>query len=146
MTHQKNSHIGGSLIEYVNRSSAKYPTELGSQSFELVDVVHEKDQMVNIARTYAQQEYDRIMELVDVLQKQAEGIRQRLDTTDMIYHAEYSFAPKPGNSYWLVWDDALNKYRLSISGPDSWSLGSPENYSYITKVQMLGDHTWIEVT
>lgn len=146
MTHQKNSEIGGLVVNYMNRASVQYPTELGGQSFDLVDIVHEKDQMVNIARIHAQQEYDRIMELVDVLQKQAEGIRHRLSMTDKIRDAEYSFVPKPGNSYWIVWDNSSTIYRLSISGPESWSLGPPENYSYVAQVQMLGDHTWIEVS
>ncbi len=40
--------------------------------FELVPVQSQKDHMLNIARLSAQQEYDRIMELVNVLRKQAD--------------------------------------------------------------------------
>jgi hypothetical protein len=43
--------------------------------------------MINAARMHAQQEYDRIMQLVAVLQQQAEGIRRRLDLTDMVHAA-----------------------------------------------------------
>lgn len=145
MTHQKNSQIGGSLVEYVNRASSPYPTELGGQSFDLVDIETEKDRMVNTARLHAKQEYDRIMQLVQVLQSQADEILARLTMTDQIRAAVYSFVPTPGNAYWLLWDSDAEVYRLSITGPESWSLGPPENYSYITQVQMLGDHTWIEV-
>ena len=44
-----------------------YPMEIGGQKFELVEVTKQKDIMLNVARMYAQQEYDRIMEMVAVL-------------------------------------------------------------------------------
>ena len=145
MTHQKNSHVGGNLVEYINRAASQYPTELGSQSFELVNIEQEKDRMINIARLHAKQEYDRIMQLVEILQQQAADIKKRLDTTDQIYSAVYSFVPQPGNSYWLLWDSGADVYRLSMTSPEQWSAGIPDNYVYIDEVKMLGDHTWIAV-
>ena len=143
MTQQKDTKIDGSLVEHINRAASQYPTELGSQSFELVDIEHEKDQMINIARLHARQEYDRIMQLVEVLQQQAAEIKTRLDMTDHIHAAEYAFVPQPGHSYWLLWDSASEVYRLSMTGPDEWSAGIPENYSYVDCVTMLGDYTWV---
>ena len=54
--------------------SIAYPMAIGAPKFDLVPVTKQKDIMVNAARMHAQQEYDRIMELVSVLQKQAEEI------------------------------------------------------------------------
>jgi hypothetical protein len=94
---------------------------------------------------YAQQEYDRIMELVNVLQKQANDIKRRLDVTDAVHAAEYQFSPVMGNCYWLVWDKRKEKTLLVLTGPTEWSTGAPEDYEYITNVKYMGDHTWLEI-
>jgi hypothetical protein len=101
--------------------------------------------MLNIARLSAQQEYDRIMELVNVLRKQADQIKKRLDLTDMIYDAHYEFQVVHGQTYWLIYHKRTQRNILSINGPKSWISGPPFDYEYICAVKSLGDHTWIEV-
>jgi hypothetical protein len=101
--------------------------------------------MINIARLHAQQEYNRIMDLVNVLQKQAEQIKRRLEVTDAVHAAEYQFILSNGHCYWLVWDNRKQVTRLVAMGPNDWSCGKPIDYDYITRVKYLGDHTWIEV-
>jgi len=132
-------------IAFFNKNVTPYATEAGGPKFDLVPVTKQKDIMLNVARLHAQQEYDRIMELVTVLQKQAEQIKQRLDITDMVHAAEYQFQIAHGNIYWLLYDHRKNVTRLSINGPDDWSSSPPEEYEYITQIKWLGDHTWIEV-
>jgi hypothetical protein len=102
--------------------------------------------MVNAARMHAQQEYDRIMQLVDVLQQQANDIKRRLDITDMVRAAKYEFQTYHGQIYWLVQDNRHNCTRLVHTGPSDWSTGVPEGYQYICQVKWLGDYTWQEVT
>lgn len=133
------------LVEFINRNTTPYPTEIGGQKFDLVDIEGEKDSMLNVARLQAQQEYNRIMEVVSVLQKQANDILQRLQLTDMIHSAKYNFQPRPGQTYWLLRDTRKNETRLSMMGPDDWSVGVPDHYEYVCRVAMLGDSTWIEV-
>jgi hypothetical protein len=101
--------------------------------------------MINHARMYAQQEYDRIMQLVAVLEKQAQDIQRRLDVTDAVYAAEYDFQIVMGNCYWLVWHKRHEKNLLVLTGPTGWSTGVPEDYQYIMQVKYMGDHTWQEV-
>lgn len=139
------ANVAGSLVNFFNKNSTPYPTELGSQKFELVPVTKQKDQMINVARLYAQQEYDRIMEMVSVLQKQAENIKRRLEITDLVHTAEYQFKLYHGKCYWLVLDSELNKTLLVMNGPTGWFCGKPEKYQYIACVKWLGDYTWIEV-
>jgi hypothetical protein len=143
--HSYDSTSSGQLIHFFNRNVSEYPTEAGGPKFDLVPVTKQKDIMLNVARLQAQQEYDRIMELVAVLEKQAQAIKQRLNITDMIHSAKYDFQIAHGNVYWLVFDKRKNFTRLSINGPDDWSTGVPVDYEYITKVKWLGDHTWQEV-
>ena len=80
---------GNTLVHFFNRNVTPYATESGSVKFDLVPVESQKDLMVNAARRHAQQEYDRIMQLVAVLQQQAEDIRRRLDITDQVRSAVY---------------------------------------------------------
>ena len=135
----------GSVIPFFNRNVSKYPTEAGGVKFDLVPVTKQKDLMINHARIYAQQEYDRIMELVAVLEKQAQAIKRRLDITDLVHAAEYQFQLVMGNSYWLVWDTRKEKMLLVLTGPNDWSTGVPNNYEYRAQVKYMGDHTWMEI-
>jgi hypothetical protein len=138
--------VGDSLVPFFNRNVSEYPTEAGGPKFDLIPIAKQKDIMINHARIYAKQEYDRIMELVAVLQKQAEDIKRRLDVTDLVYAAEYQFQIVMGNYYWLIFDNRKQQMILSHHGPDEWSSGKPESYDYITQVKYMGDHTWMEVT
>ena len=138
--------VGNVLIPFFNRNISTYPTESGGAKFDLIPVTKQKDLMINHARMYAQQEYDRIMELVAVLQKQAEQIKRRLEVTDAVHAAEYQFQIVMGQCYWLVWNSRLGKNLLVHNGPKDWSTGIPEDYQYIMQVKYMGDHTWQEVT
>jgi hypothetical protein len=135
----------GALIPFLNRNVTPYATEAGSVKFDLVPVTKQKDLMINHARMYAQQEYDRIMELVSVLEKQAQQIKRRLEITDAVHGAVYQFHPVMGNKYWLVWDKRKQHTLLTQNGPDYWSSSAPEDYEYITNVKYMGDHTWLEL-
>jgi hypothetical protein len=139
------SNIGNSLIHFFNRNVSQYPTEAGGPKFELIPVEKQKDIMVNVARLHAQQEYDRIMDLVKVLQKQAEDLKRRLDITDMVHAAKYDFQTYHGNTYWLAFETDKNRTILCHLGPNDWCTGAPANYEYICRVKWMGDYTWIEV-
>jgi hypothetical protein len=135
----------GVMIPFFNRNVTPYATEAGGPKFDLVPVTKQKDLMINHARIYAQQEYDRIMELVAVLEKQAQGIKRRLEVTDAVHAAVYQFQVVMGNAYWLVYDTRKQHTLLTQHGPDDWSSSAPEDYEYITRVKYMGDHTWQEI-
>lgn len=139
------SELGGSLVSFFNRNVTPYATEAGGPKFDLVPVTKQKDIMLNVARLHAKQEYDRIMELVAVLQKQAAEIQKRLDITDMVNQAKYDFQTYHGKIYWLCYDHRKECTRLVMTGPKDWSTGPPEEYEYITRIKWLGDYTWVEV-
>jgi len=139
------SNAGNNIVHFFNRNVTPYATEASGPQFDLIPVTKQKDIMINHARIYAQQEYDRIMELVTVLQKQADDIKRRLDITDMVYNAEYQFQIVLGQYYWLAFDTRKQKTILTSHGPDDWSSGKPIHYDYITQVKYMGDHTWMEI-
>ena len=139
------ANVGNTLITFFNRNITPYATESGGPKFDLVPVTEQKDIMINHARIYAQQEYDRIMQLVSVLQNQADELKRRLYVTDLVYESIYQFEPVLGNCYWLVNDTRKNQTLLVMNGPENWNTGKPINYDYITQVKYMGDHTWMEI-
>lgn len=143
--HSYDSELGTGLVAFFNKNVTPYPTDVGSPKFDLVPVTKQKDIMINHARLYAQQEYNRIMELVEVLQKQAASIKRRLDITDMVHAAVYQFSPVMGQSYWLVWNKRKQHTLLTQHGPDDWSSSAPDDYEYQAQVKYMGDHTWMEI-
>jgi len=139
------SQIGDELIPFLNRNITPYATESSGPKFDLIPVEKQKDIMINHARIYAQQEYNRIMELVSVLQKQAEDIKRRLEITDLVHAAVYQFSPVMGQTYWLAWDKRKQQNILTPMGPNDWSSSAPEDYEYTAHVKYMGDHTWMEL-
>jgi hypothetical protein len=137
--------VGGNLVEFINRNITPYPTEVGGPAFDLIPVEKQKDIMVNVARMHGHQEYRRIMELVAVLQRQADEVRQRLEITDLVHAAKYSFQIYHGQCYWLARDLARGGTLLTQTGPAEWTTDPPDYYEYICRVKWLGDYTWIEV-
>lgn len=138
--------VGNTLVAFFNRNITSYPTEAGGPKFDMIPVERQKDIMVNVARMHGQQEYDRIMQLVEVLQQQAADLKRRLDITDMVHAAKYEFQIYHGQSYWLLYDHKRQHTRLIHQGPQDWTVGKPpEEWEYICKVKWLGDYTWIEV-
>ena len=135
----------GAIIPFLNRNVTPYATESSGPKFDMVPVTEQKDLMINHARMYAQQEYDRIMTLVRVLEEQAQQIKRRLEITDAVHAAEFQFKLVMGRCYWLVWDKRKEKMLLVLTGPDGWSSSSPEDYEYVAQVKYMGDHTWMEI-
>ena len=139
------SESSGELIEFFNRNVSPYPVSVGGPSFDLIPIEKQKDIMVNVARMHGHQEYNRIMELVKVLQRQADDVRRRLDITDLVHAAKYSFQIYHGQCYWLAFDRWKGGTILVQTGPDEWTTEKPDYYEYICRVKWLGDYTWIEV-
>lgn len=139
------AELSTGLVEFFNRNITPYPTESSGPKFDLIPVEKQKDQMVNVARMYAQQEYNRIMDLVQVLQTQAADIKRRLEITDAIHAAQYNFQVYHGQAYWLAYDSYKQCTILTHNGPNDWGAGAPVQYEYICKVKWLGDYTWVEL-
>ncbi|MEY4523947.1 MAG: hypothetical protein RIR27_1023 [Pseudomonadota bacterium] len=120
----------------------EYPMEVGAPVFAPIKVLEEKDKAVNVARQNAKLEYDRIMEQAEVLMKQARSLQARLDATEMVHSAKFSFNPLHGKTYHLYFDSRIGTNVLIQNGPDQWSCGIPDAWTYSMAVKKLGDSTW----
>lgn len=126
------------------RSNLPYPMELGSPAFAPVDVYREKDIIHNAGKLHAQQEYDRIMEQVEVLKRQAENLANRMKVSDMMYNISITFKPVHGKIYYVYLDTIKNVHWVSMNHPNSWSaIGM--HHKFIVAVQLMGDSNWKEV-
>ncbi len=139
------AEVGNGLVAFFNKNVTPYPTDIGGPAFDLIPIEKQKDIMVNVARMHGQQEYNRIMELVAVLQKQAASVKRRLEITDMVHAAKYQFQTYHGQIYWLANDKRKGGTLLTIHGPDDLSSSAPDWYDYICRVKWMGDYTWLEV-
>jgi hypothetical protein len=61
----------------------------------------------------------------------------------MIYEAKLSFKPQIGQVYHL-YEKRDNTHILSLVAPQEWG-GSGPYKQFLSSVQLLADHTWIEV-
>jgi hypothetical protein len=126
-------------------ASIEYPMEVGSPVFAPIKVTEEKDKAVNVARQNAKHEYDRIMEQANVLMKQAKALQSRLDVTEQVHAAKFSFNPLHGKVYHLYFDHRQQTNVLIQTGPDEWTCGVPEHWTFKLSVKKLGDSTWEEI-
>lgn len=126
-------------------ASIEYPMEVSAPVFAPIKVTEEKDKAVNIARMNAQQEYDRIMEQAQVLIKQAKALQNRLDVTEQVHRAKFSFNPIHGKEYHLYFDSRIQSNILVQTAPTEWTTGVPLHWTFLVTVKKLGDSTWEEV-
>lgn len=126
----------------VRHAGIEYPMEVEAPVFAPIKVTEEKDKAVNVARQNAKLEYDRIMEQAEVLMKQAKALQARLDATEMVHGAKFSFNPIHGKTYHLYYDARSKVNVLTQNGPMEWSCGIPEAWTYSMAVKKLGDSTW----
>jgi hypothetical protein len=140
--HSKDATIGEIDVAFINHNVSEYPVTVGAASFAPVPVEKEKDISLNVAREHAKQEYERIMEMVRILQEQAKQLMDRVDATELVHSAEYSFITTHNRQYHIYFNTLHNKNVLGMIGPDDWYAGQPTHYNYITSVRKKGDSTW----
>jgi hypothetical protein len=128
------------------RHSLPYPMELGSPFFAPVEVEKEKDVLLNISKQHAKEEYDRIMEQVEVLRRQADSLMNRLEVSEIMYACKYGFTPVHGSIYYVYYDSYNKNNCLSPIHPDCWTAGPTELLSFVMAVRLRGDSSWQEVT
>ncbi len=126
------------------RSSLPYPMELGSPAFTPIDIVKEKDVLYNAGKLNAQQEYDRIMEQVNVLKKQAESLHRRMQVSDVMHNVTYGIKVVHGKIYYVYLDVVKDVRWLSPVHPHQWSALGKQN-EFLMAVRLMGDSTWQEV-
>jgi hypothetical protein len=139
----KDAIIGDQLVPFINRSSSEYPVEVGASFFAPVKVEDQKDLSLNVAKEHAKQEYDRIMQMVEILKEQAKQLVSRLDATDLVHGTSFAFHPIHGKEYHIYFNTCHNKNQMGLIGPKAWSGEKPpEHLTFVATVIKKGDSTW----
>jgi len=134
-------NLGGTTVAFFNRNVSEYPTEQGA-FFAPVVVEKEKDVSLNIAKQHAKEEYDRIMEMVRVLEEQAKQLVSRLDATEVVHKTIFSFTPVHGKIYHIYFNKHNQRNEMGMIGPKEWCAGPGEHLKFIASVRKKGDSTW----
>jgi hypothetical protein len=116
-----------------------YAHTLGSAIIKPLDMGKVKG--LSMAAMYEQSErsLNQIKEQVELLVTQAQAIHDRMDLSEKIYQAKYSFKPIIGKTYHLYKKED-DSWILSMIGPNEWSKHCP--YEFLSTMKLLSDHTW----
>lgn len=129
-------------IDTFKKSSSNYALDRGSQFFELVIPQNKKDLIANQTIQNANEELNKLKEIVLVAQKQALEIKKRVEVTLLINEAVFNFEPKIYETYWLAYNKEINKNILTVLGPEDWSFGPPAYYEFLNQVRHLPNGLW----
>ena len=127
------------------RNSLPYPMEIGAPAFSAIPVEKEKDILLNVGKHHARQEYDRIMEQVEVLKRQADALVNRLAVSEIMHKCVYGIHPYHGKTYYVYFNSYKQHNWLSMIHPKKWCAGPGEHNTFVMAVRMMGDSTWEEV-
>jgi hypothetical protein len=87
---------------------------------------------------------NQIKEQVELLMVQANQIKRRKEISMMIYEAKLNFKPQIGQVYHLYKRNDDSNF-LSLVSPKDWGGGAGPYKQFLSSVQLLADHTWVEV-
>lgn len=82
-----------------------------------------------------------IAEQIQVLARQYESLKHRIEISERIYLAHIPFTPKIGQVYCLYAQEG-SKDVLSLLNPTDWGARGMPYTRFLAKVRLLADHTW----
>lgn len=115
-----------------------YAHTIGSAIIKPLDKGRIKGLSMEAMYQQTEDKLSQIKEQVEMLINQAHEIHRRIDVSEKIYEAKYSFKPIIGTTYYLYQDE--DKYVLSMISPEEW--GDSLKYEFISPATLLADHTW----
>ena len=116
------SNVGGFAIKPVDKGRVK-----GNAMAAM-----EEQTNVQMAQLYKQME---------TLVKQAEVIKERVETSQKIYLAQMNFEPIIGHIYHL-YEKGHQDWVVSMIAPHEWGRKGMPYETYLATVRLLSDHTW----
>ena len=139
----KDAEIGDLPVAFINHNISEYPIAVGAPNFTPVAVEKEKDISLNVAKQHAKEEYDRIMEMVRILEAQAKALVSRLDATELMHKTHYMITPVYNRHYHIYFNTYQNRHVLAMLGKTEWCAGFPPGHlQYVATVFKKGDSTW----
>lgn len=130
-------------IYHKQMSVLPYASSVGSVAIRPTKEGVIKHKALSAMEDQTNMQLNQIRQQIELLAKQAQEIRKRKELSLMIYEAKLSFKPQIGQVYHL-YEKRDNTHILSLVAPQEWGGAGPFK-QYLSSVQLLADHTWIEV-
>jgi hypothetical protein len=130
---EKTTDLPG-LIEYAH--------SVGGFSIVPTKEGHIKASAQKAMQEQTQMQLDMLLEQMKTIAGQAQKLKERAEMSSQIYEAKMSFKPVVGHHYYLYEKKDSTK-TLSLVSPTDWNNNCP--YTFLHKVKLLADHTWIIV-
>ena len=116
-----------------------YSHHVGSIVINPEDTGKIKSRALTAMREQTNIQMNQIQKQVELLVKQANDLKERVEMSEQIYQAELPFEPIISQIYHLYKKE--EQFKLLLIGPEDWGK-MPASLTYIGTVKMLGDHTW----
>jgi len=110
------------------------PTEEGMIRHKALTAMEEQTNM----------QMEQIRKQIELLAVQAREIINRKELSMLIYNAKLSFSPVIGQVYYL-YEKQNGEHQVSMISPKEWGKGGGPFKSFLAKVKLLADHTWVEI-
>lgn len=130
-------------IYHKQMSVLPYASSVGSVAIRPTKEGVIKHKALSAMEDQTNMQLNQIRQQIELLAKQAQEIRKRKELSLMIYEAKLSFKPQIGQVYHL-YEKRDHTHILSLVAPQEWGGAGPFK-QYLSSVQLLADHTWIEV-
>lgn len=123
-----------------NPSGITYPHHRGSSLIKPEDIGKVKSRAYMAMEQQTESQLKQIYQQIEVLAKQAQSIKNRVEISTLIYKAEMRFEPLIGKTYHLYQKNEA-VFSLAVIGPEEWGKTCPY-LSWIASAKLLADHTW----
>ena len=117
-----------------------YPHHIGSPAFAPNKSGAIKHRGYRAMQEQSERELQRLREQMEVIARQANQLKDRLEVSKVVYEAEMNFEPIAGSIYYL-YARREGHFVLSMIAPDEWRR-NPGFKHYVASVRLLADHTW----
>lgn len=130
-------------IYHKQMSVLPYASSVGSVAIRPTKEGVIKHKALSAMEDQTNMQLNQIRQQIELLAKQAQEIRKRKELSLIIYEAKLSFKPQIGQVYHL-YEKRDSTHILSLVAPQEWGGAGPYK-QFLSSVQLLADHTWIEV-
>ncbi|MFK7899129.1 MAG: DUF2452 domain-containing protein [Cyclobacteriaceae bacterium] len=117
-----------------------FPHHSGSAIIKPDDKGKLKGRAVAAMHEQSSTQFKQIEEQIQLLVKQAQDIKDRIEISERIYLADMGFDPLIGKTYFL-YRKKDGSDMLSMVAPTQWGCSFPFE-TYLATVKLLSDHTW----
>jgi hypothetical protein len=118
----------------------EFPHHSGSAIIKPTDRGKIKGRAVSAMHEQTDRQMSQLYEQMQLLAKQANDLKSRVEISERIYLAKINFEPLISHTYFM-YEGPDGKDILSLIAPNEWGRSNTK-MNYLATVKLLADHTW----